>query len=583
MKPKIGIRPIIDGRMGIRETLENKTMRMSLAVKSLIESNVHYLDGTVAECVICDSSIGGVAEAALCEKQFKKSHVVATISVTPCWAYGTETMDLNPQTIKAIWGFNGTERPGAVYLAAAMSAHTQRGLPAYAIYGRDVQDIDDDSIPDDVKERLLAFTNSALAVGQMQGKSYVSIGGVSMGIMGSFVDPLFFQKYLGMRVEWLDMSEVNRRISLNIFDHKAYQRAMSWIDNKFTIGFDKNEKPHTLERKRYDWEISVKLYLIIKDIMLGNPLLKNIGWSEEAMGKNAIAGGFQGQRAWSDYMPNCDFAESILNTTFDWDGKKPPLTFATENDSLNAVSMLFANLLTQRASVFADVRTYWSPESIKRVTGWETNGLSENGFIHMINSGSAALDGAGECKFDHQSVMKQWWDISDADIAATLSHVDWCPADLMYFRGGGYSSHFKTNTEMPMTMIRVNLVDGKGPVIQIIEGHSVVVPNHVMDIIEKRTDPTWPTTFFAPRLNKASFPSDVYTIMAKWGSNHCALAYGHIGQTLITFASMLRIPVSMHNVDMSKVFRPHAFSSFGTQNDEQADFAACHHYGPLYK
>lgn len=587
-KPKIGIRPIIDGRWGgVREGLEEQTMGMAKAAAKLISDNLRYPDGTPVECVIADTTIGGGEEAARCAEKFSHNNVCGTLSVTPCWCYGSETMDLDPLTVKAIWGFNGTERPGAVYLAAVMAAHAQKGLPAFSIYGENVQDSDDTSIPEDVKEKILRFARCAVAVGLMRNKAYVGIGGVAMGIMGSFVDHEFFQKYLGIRAEWVDMSEVNRRIQLGIYDKEEYKKALEWTKTHCREGFDKNppEKRHSAEQKKAEWEFVVKMTLICRDILFGNPKLADAGWHEEALGRNAIAGGFQGQRMWTDYLPNGDFTEAILNSSFDWNGKKEPTIFATENDSLNATAMLFMHLINSgRASVFADIRTYWSPESVKRVTGEELTDKAANGVIHLLNSGSAALDATGLSKDKNgNNVMKPWWEMTDKDIDACLDATDWCPADLGYFRGGGFSSHFKTQAEMPVTLSRVNIVDGIGPVLQIAEGYTVVLPDSIHKKLDMRTDPTWPTTWFAPRLTGTDAFTSVYSVMANWGANHGAFSYGHIGADLITLASMLRIPVAMHNVPCERIFRPHSWKAFGTKDLEGADFRACEKYGPLYK
>ena len=585
--PKIGIRPTIDGRwMGVRESLEVQTMNMAKAAAKLISENLHYPDGKPVECVISPCTIGGGAEAAKCQEYFDTQNVAATLTVTPCWCYGSETMDINPNTIKAVWGFNGTERPGAVYLAATLSAHAQRGLPAFSIYGRDVQDAADTSIPGDVEEKILRFARCAVAVGCMRSKSYVGIGSVSMGIAGSDQNALLFQKYLGMRSEWVDMAEILRRITLGIYDKDEYEKALAWVKSKCNIGFDKNppEKRRTDEQKAEGWEINVKMTLIFRDILQGNPKLAKMGWHEEALGRNGIAGGFQGQRMWTDWQPNADFSEAILNSTFDWNGKRQPLIFATENDSLNGVAMLFGNLLTGAASAFADVRTYWSPEAVKRNTGVELSGKAASGFIHLINSGAAALDACGESKDENGNpVMKQWWKMTDADIDACLAATEWCPGDLGYFRAGGNSSHFNTMVEMPVTMVRVNLVDGIGPVLQIAEGYTVVLPKEVHKHVEARTDPTWPTTYFAPNITGEGAFKDVYSVMANWGANHGSFNYGHLGKDFITLASMLRIPVSMHNVCDSDIYRPHSWSGFGTKCLEAADYRACETYGPMYK
>lgn len=585
--PKIGIRPIIDGRRrGVRESLEEQTLAMANAAKKLIEENVFYPDGTPVQCVIADRTIGGGAEAAMCAEQFSTENVCATLSVTPCWCYGSETMDLDPLTVKAVWGFNGTERPGAVYLAAVMAAHAQRGLPAFAIYGHDVQDKGDTEVPADVREKILRFARCAIAVGLMRGKAYVGVGSVSMGIAGSFLDPIFMQKYLGVRAEWVDMSEIIRRVEQGIYDHEEYEREFAWIKANCKRGLDPNppELQSTPEEEEEQWKFIAKMTLIIRDIMLGNPKLAEMGYEEEACGRNAIFGGFQGQRMWTDFKPNADFTEAILNTGFDWNGKRPPFMLATENDNGNALSMLMLNLVTNQSGVFADVRTYWSPEAVKRVSGYELTGKAAGGFIHLINSGAAALDGTG-CAKDEcgNNVMKPWWKLTDEDMQAMLTATKWAPANKGYFRGGGFSSQFSTKCEMPITMVRVNLVDGLGPVIQIAEGYTVNLPDEVDATVLNRTDPTWPSTYFAPNLTGCGAFTDVYSVMANWGANHGAFTYGHVGADIITLASMLRIPVSMHNVPRERIYRPHSWSAFGTADLESADYRACAAYGPLYK
>lgn len=586
--PKIGIRPIIDGRQGgIRESLEDKTMNLAKAVAELISTNVKNGDGSPVECVIADGTIGRVAEAAACAEKFERCGVGATISVTSCWCYGSETMDMHPYWPKAVWGFNGTERPGAVYLAAVLAAHAQKGLPAFGIYGHDVQDLEDNTIPADVAEKILRWTRSAQAVATMRGKSYLSVGNVAMGIAGSIVDADFLQEYLGIRAEQVDMTEVLRRIQLGIYDKDEYEKALAWT-KKYCVpneGFDKNrpEKIKTREEKDADWEFVVKMTIIIRDLMTGNPKLLEAGYKEESLGHNAIAGGFQGQRQWTDFLPNGDFSETILNTSFDWNGIREAYVFATENDCCNGLTMLFEHLLTNRASIFSDVRTYWSPEAVKRVTGKELTGRASGGMIHLINSGATTLDGTGySTDSNGNPVMKPCWEVTEKDMEACLSATKWCPADRDYFRGGGYSSNFLTKGEMPVTMARLNLVKGLGPVLQIAEGWTADVDPDIYDILNKRTDPTWPTTWFVPRLcDKPAF-KDVYSVMNNWGANHGAISYGHIGADLITLASMLRIPVCMHNVDEDKIFRPATWNAFG-MDKEGADFRACENFGPLYK
>ncbi len=585
--PLIGIRPVVDARLlGIREALEEKTRIMAEQAQRLIESTLHYADGTPARCIIFSGSIGGGEEAARCEEEFSSQSVCATLTVTPSWCYGSETLDMNPRTIKAIWGFNATKRPGAVYLACAMAAYGQMGLPCFSIYGKDVQTMEDNTIPPDVKEKILRFARCSLVVGQLYNRSYVNIGSVSMGIIGSYCNTDFYRKYLGMRTEWVDMTEILRRESLEIYDREEYEKALSWIRKNCPEGRDVNppERAHTRAQKDKEWEFIAKMTLIIKDIINGNEKLAAIGWKEESLGRNGILGGFQGQRMWTDWKPNGDFTEAILNSTFDWNGKKQPLILATENDNLNGISMLFGNLLTGCASLFADVRTYWSPEAVEQTTGWIPDADASNGFIHLINSGSACLDAAGAVKNpDGSSIMKPWWDMSAQDIQACLQATDWCPAELCQFRGGGFSSHFYTSGKMPLTMVRVNLIEGIGPVLQLAEGYSIVLPKHVHKILDEGTDPTWPTTWFVPKLTGSNAFDSVYSVMSHWGANHAACLYGHVGQDLITLASMLRIPVSMHNIPDCDIYRPHSFAGFGTQNLEAADFLACRTYGPLYQ
>ena len=583
--PKVGIRPAIDGRLGgVRESLEGQTMALAEAVADLITQNLRHADGLEVECVLADGTIGGVAEAAQCAEKFARAGVGVSITVTPCWCYGSETMDMDPHLPKAVWGFNGTERPGAVYLAAVMAAHAQKGLPAFSIYGREVQDAGDTSIPKDVRDKLLKFTKAALAVATMRGKSYLSVGGVSMGIVGSSVDPAFFEAYLGMRVETVDMSEVARRIEQDIFDQKEFERALSWVKDNCTEGKDYNPdgRQQTREVKDEAWRTSVKMALILRDLMVGNPELAEKGYGEEALGRNAIAAGFQGQRQWTDFRPNGDFMEAMLTTSFDWSGIRQPYMVATENDALNGVSMLFGHLLTNSAQIFADVRTHWSPEAVARVTGHRLTGRAEGGMLHLINSGPAALDGTGQQEKDGQPAMKPYWEITPDEATRCLEATTWHAGMLEYFRGGGWSTRYVTRGDMPVTMTRLNLVKGLGPALQIAEGYTVSLPEDVHAALDERTNPTWPTTWFAPNLTGGGPFRDVYSVMAAWGANHGAVAYGHIGSELITLASMLRIPVYMHNVPEENLFRPHAWHSFGTADPEGADFRACEAFGPLY-
>lgn len=587
--PVIGIRPTIDGRRGelkVRESLEEQTMNMARSAAKLFEENLRYSNGEPVKVVIADTTIGRVGEAAACAEKFKKEGVDITLTVTPCWCYGAETMDMDPLTIKGVWGFNGTERPGAVYLASVLATHTQKGRPAFGIYGHDVQNADDKEIPEDVKEKLLRFGRAAVAVASMRGKSYLQIGSICMGIGGSIIDPEFIEEYLGMRVESVDEVEVIRRMERGIYDKAEFEKALAWTKAKCREGFDKN--PESLQKTRQekdaDWEFVVKMMVIIKDLMNGNENLPE-GCEEEKVGHNAIAAGFQGQRQWTDFYPNCDFPEALLNTSFDWNGAREPYILATENDVLNGIGMLFMKLLTNRAQIFADVRTYWSPEAIKKATGYDIEGKAKesDGIIHLINSGAACLDACGLAKDEQgNAVMKEWWNVTEEDQEAILNATTWNPADLGYFRGGGYSSRFITEEQMPVTMIRLNLVKGLGPTLQIAEGWTVKLPEEVSDILWKRTDYTWPCTWFAPRCTGKGAFKTAYDVMNNWGANHGAISYGHIGADLITLCSMLRIPVSMHNVDEGKIFRPSAWNAFGMDKEGQ-DYRACATYGPMYK
>ncbi len=631
--PVIGIRPTIDGRRGymkVRESLEEQTMGMAKAAAQLFTENLRYSNGEpvkvviadttigrageTAACaemakaaaqlftenlrysngepvkvVIADTTIGRAGETAACADKFRKEGVSITLTVTPCWCYGAETMDMDPMTIKGVWGFNGTERPGAVYLASVLATHAQKGLqkglPAFGIYGHDVQEADSKEIPEDVKEKLLRFGRAAVAAATMRGKSYLQIGSICMGIGGSIIDPAFIEEYLGMRVESVDEVELIRRMTEEIYDKNEYEKALAWVKANCKEGFDKNpaEVQKTPEQKEKDWEFLVKMMCIIKDLMNGNPNLPE-GCEEEKVGHNAIAAGFQGQRQWTDFYPNCDFPEALLNTSFDWNGAREPYILATENDVLNGLGMLFMKLLTNRAQIFADVRTYWSPEAVAKATGYELEGKAKEagGFIHLINSGAACLDACGQAKdADGNGVMKPWYEVTEEDQKAIMEATTWNAADFGYFRGGGFSSRFLTEAEMPVTMMRLNLVKGLGPVVQIAEGWTVKLPDEVSDKLWKRTDYTWPCTWFAPRVTGEGAFKTSYDVMNNWGANHGAISYGHIGADLITLCSMLRIPVSMHNVDEDKIFRPAAWNAFGMDKEGQ-DYRACAAFGPLY-
>ena len=583
--PRIGIRPVIDGRRrGVRESLEQQTMAMARSAAELLANHLRHSNGLPLECVIADSCIGGVAEAAACAEKFERAAVGVSLTVTPCWCYGTEVMDTDPFLPKAVWGFNGTERPGAVYLAAALAGYAQKGLPAFGIYGRDVQDKGDTSIPPDVRTKLLRFAKAGLAVAEMRGKSYLSVGGTSMGIAGSIVDQDFLHSFLGMRTEVVDMTEVVRRLEEGIFDPEEFERAALWTHAYCLEGRDHNPVPEQASRERKDqeWATSIKSAMIVRDLMIGNPKLHEQGWGEEALGRNAILAGFQGQRHWTDHWPNGDFLEAMLNSSFDWNGIREPYLVATENDSLNGLAMLFGHLLTDSASIFADVRTYWSPQAVKRVTGKELTGAASSGVLHLINSGAATLDATGQLKKDGQPSLKPFWEISPEEAEACLAATRWCPANRDYFRGGGFSSQYLTQGVFPVTMIRVNLVKGLGPVLQLAEGWTVELPREVHDKLDDRTDPTWPTTWFAPKRTGEGPFLDAYQVMANWGANHGAISPGHIGDALLTLCAMLRIPVNMHNVESERIFRPAAWSAFGTQDSEGADFRACAAYGPLY-
>jgi L-fucose isomerase len=583
--PKIGIRPAIDGRRnGVRESLEGQTMGLAKNVARFLSENLRHPNGLPVECVIADTCIGGVAESAQAAAKFAREGVGVSITVSPCWCYGSETMDMDPLIPKAVWGFNGTERPGAVYLAAVLAAHNQKGLPAFGIYGHDVQDGGDQNIPADVREKLLQFARAGLAVANLRGKSYLAFGGVSMGIAGSIVDHSFFEHYLGMRVETADMSEFIRRIDENIYDKEEYTRAFAWVKKYCHEGEDHNpaDKRRSRAQKDKDWEMVVKMTLIARDMMVGNPRLAELGFGEEALGHNAIVSGFQGQRQWTDHFPNGDFLEAMLNSSYDWNGIRQAYVVATENDSLNGATMLFGHLLSNTAQIFADVRTYWSPAAVRRVTNFPLTGKASGGMIHLINSGAATLDAAGYQRHNGVPAMKPFWEITPDEVEKAFEATEWYPASTGYFRGGGYSSGFRTRAEMPMTMSRLNLVAGQGPVLQIAEGHTVDIPDQIHDVLNDRTDPTWPTHWFVPNLTGHGPFRDVYSVMNAWGANHGAISYGHIGADLITMAAMLRIPVFMHNVPEERIFRPSAWNAFGTADLEAADYRACAAFGPLY-
>ncbi|MGL5414238.1 MAG: L-fucose isomerase [Clostridium sp.] len=587
--PVIGIRPTIDARKGVldvRGSLEEQTMNMAKSAAKLLEENLKYANGENVKVVIADSTIGRVPESAACEEKFRKEGVDITLTVTPCWCYGSETMDMNPNTIKGVWGFNGTERPGAVYLASVLATHAQKGLPAFGIYGHDVQEADETEIPEDVKEKLLRFGRAAVAAASMRGKSYLQIGSICMGIGGSIIDSAFMEEYLGMRVESVDETEIIRRMTEEIYDKDEFEKALKWTKEKCIEGFDINPEgvQKTREQKEKDWEFVVKMMCIIKDLMNGN---KNLpaGCEEEKLGHNAIAAGFQGQRQWTDFYPNCDFPEALLNTSFDWNGVREPYILATENDVLNGVSMLFGKLLTNTAQIFSDVRTYWSPEAVEKATGYKLEGVAKDsdGFIHLINSGASCLDGSGRAKDENgNGIIKPWYDVNEKDVEDIINATTWNPANNGYFKGGGYSSRFLTEAEMPVTMCRLNLVKGIGPVLQLVEGYTVNLPSEVSDKLWKRTDYTWPCTWFAPRLTGSGAFKSAYDVMNNWGANHGAISYGHIGADLITLCSMLRIPVSMHNVEEKNIFRPAAWNAFGMDKEGQ-DYRACNVYGPMYR
>ena len=584
--PKIGIRPTIDGRLGgVRESLEEQTMKQAQSVADLISKKLFYPNGQPVECVIANSCIGGVRESADCADLFRRENVGVSLTVTPCWCYGSETMDMDPHLPKAIWGFNGTERPGAVYLAAALAGHTQKGLPAFGIYGKDVQDAGDTTIPADVQEKILRFAQAGLAVALMRGKAYLSMGGTSMGIAGSMVDSDFFEDYLGMRVEAIDMTEFVGRLNKEIYDTEEYEKAIAWVKENCAEGKDYNTPATQRSRETLDqeWETSVKMSLIARDLMVGNPKLEEKGYGEQAQGHYAIAAGFQGQRQWTDHFPNGDFMEAVLNTSYDWNGLRAPYVLATENDALNAVGMLFGYLLTNTAQVFADLRTYWSPDAVKRLTGYDLGSVAETGMLHLINSGPATLDGTGEQEIDGKPAMKPFWEITEEEAKKCYQSTTWHPSITEYFPGGGWSTRYKTRGGMPATMFRLNLVKGLGPALQIAEGHTIDLPEKVHAVLDDRTNPSWPTTWFAPTLTGEGVFSNTYDIMNNWGANHCVMSYGHIGADLLTLASMLRIPVYMHNVNRQSVFRPSSWNAFGTADLEGGDFRACQTYGPLYQ
>jgi len=585
--PKIGIRPTIDGRLGgVRESLEDLTIGQATRVAQLISSSIRYPNGEPVQCVVPEVCIGGNAEAVATDRLFRRENVGVSLTVTPCWCYGSETMDMDPLRPKAVWGFNGTERPGAVYLAAALAGHTQKGLPAFGIYGRDVQKADDETIPNDVRDKLLNFVRCGLAAALMKGRAYLSMGGTSMGIAGSMIDYSFWEHWLGMRVEDIDMSEFLGRMNRSQYDQEEYELALAWVKQHCTEGKDYNDQRHLRTRDQLDreWSDSIKMALIARDLMVGNPRLAEMGLQEQAQGHGAAAAGFQGQRQWTDHFPNGDFMEAILNTSFDWNGKRAPYVLATENDALNGATMLFGHLLTNSAQIFADLRTYWSSDAVSSACdGYRLEGPAADGILHLLNSGPAALDGTGQQHSDGRPTMKPFWEITDDEVRKCLEATTWHPSLTEYFPGGGMSTRFRTAGGMPATMTRINLIAGLGPALQIAEGQTVGLPDHVHDVLDLRTNPTWPTTWFAPSLTGSGPFRSAYEVMNHWGANHCVMTAGHVGHLFITLASLLRIPVYMHNVSPDRVFRPTAWNAFGTENPESADFRACASFGPLYR
>jgi len=584
--PVIGIRAVIDPRRKVYNRTYGQTQDMASSVADYLSDHVKYPNSLPLKCVVYQKCVSNIVEAQECSDYFKHLNVGAVITVATGWCYPLETMLLDAGIPHAVWGFNGTERPGAVFLAALTAACNLKGLPMFKIYGKEVREKDDKRIPEDVGRKLLSFTRAALAASLMKGKSYLSLGTVSMGISGCISDELFFQQYLGMRISYVDMSEIQRRMNKGIYDPEELSKAIEWFSNNCKEGVDYNDPSlmHTKEQKAEDARDSIKLAIIVKDMMKGNQKLQDMGYEEEAAGYGAVAGGFQGQRAWTDQNANGDFMEAILNSTFDWNGRREPIVIATENDSSNAVSMLFGYLLTHTPQIFCDVRTYWSPETVKRITGEELEGRAKGGMIHLLNSGAAALEGSGCLTKDGKPVIKPYWEMTEDDIKSCLQSTRWSPAMLDQFLAGGFSSTYSTKGEMPVTITRLNMVYGIGPVLQIAEGYTYEAsPNIHMNLLG-RTDPTWPSTWFVPNTipGDAAY-NDVYSVMESWGANHCSMSYGHIGSELITLASMLRIPVTMHNVETNNLFRPALWKAYGTKELEAADRYACAALGPLYK
>lgn len=577
-RAKIGIRMLVDNRPALRAQQQQALFKLAEQVRLLLEGQVRYGDGVPAQCVIAPQPVGCVRDAAAVSELFRAERVGAVINIARAWAYPAEVMEYDTQLPQAVWGFSGSNYPGTVFMGAAVATAAQRGCPLFKIYGRDIQAGQDLRVPEDVADKLVRFAQCALALATLRGKTYLAVGSMCMGIGASAVDHAFFQCYLGMRTQMVDTAEILRRMEQKIYDPQEYARARRWAKENCREMQDPN--PCALQQpapqKQVAWDDSVKLALILRDLMQGNPALARQGHPEEAQGCLALAASFQGQRHWTDWQVSSDFAEAVLNSSFDWDGPRRPVTVATENDALQAAAMLMGTLLTGTAQIFCDMRAYWSPQAVQAHFG-TVPPTAEKGFLYLTNSGPAPLDGTLAA-----GATKPFWAMTAEDMEGCIQHTQWGADKRAVFAGGGFSTSYQAAGGVPMTMVGLSLVKGLGPVLQIIEGETIALQPDLADALTQCTDPTWMRLFFVPRLTQAGVCSSVYNIVESWASNHCTLCGGHRAKAFTTLASMLRIPVCLHNLPPRQLFRPAVWGLYGEPGSTEADFRACQNYGPLY-
>lgn len=589
--PTIAITPVADGRTGAYETHVERTWRMVEKVRSLIRANVALPDGTPVNVVIAPEIVYGARTGARAQAVYSRAGVCANIWVSRSWAYSDELMSAcqgigSSEWQQAAYGLNQTDAPGAVWLKAFTAAMDEKKRPIFAIYSPDLESEDGPLCPY-VSERILRFARCAAAVAEMRGKNYLSVGSVSMGIIGSDVRRNILLDYLGMGTVSVDMVAIRGRIDRGFYDHAELEKAVRFMQKNFAIDYGKGRRPYKSEALLRE---CLKMTLIVRDLMIGNPRLASprIGKAqgfqadvEHAQGANAIAAGTQGQRQWTDLYPNFDMTESLLNSSFDWNGFRAPYIVATENDSKNAIGMLVASLITGLPQLFADIRTNWSPASIRQATGIDVDDVAPRGLIDKRNSGAGALDYA----LDPRTLVPEASRETPYRVAAAIRRSEaaqarlmkeaaagttYLPAILTYFPGDGLSSHYRTPGGIPMTAYRYNVV-GNMLTCSVVEGETVALPDRVADHISNVTDRTWPETFWMPR--------DMSSIeyMTRIGPNHDANSFGLIGADLLTVNAMLRVPVDLHNLAGDHIFRPTLWDRFGGD-----DFAACRMLGPLY-